>query len=79
MRHPDGSSTEQRAGPSYQQAIRMAFPYFGHNLNELPRSRAAKYQKAFSSYPDAEHRGILWIKKISQRFKQALITGLIRS
>jgi hypothetical protein len=51
MRHPDGSSTEQRAGPSYQQAIRMAFPYFGHNL----------------------------IKKISQRFKQALITGLIRS
>jgi len=31
-------------------------------VNELPRSRAAKYQKEFSFNPDAEHRGILLIK-----------------
>jgi hypothetical protein len=31
--------------------------------NELPRSRAARYQKEFSFNPDAEHRGILLIKK----------------
>jgi hypothetical protein len=30
-------------------------------LNEPPRSRAAKYQKEFSFNPDAEHRGILLI------------------
>ncbi len=39
--------------------------------NELPRSRAAKYQKAFSFYPDAEHRGILWIKKDKLEIKKA--------
>ncbi len=31
--------------------------------NELPRSRAARYQKEFSFNPDAEHRGILLIKE----------------
>jgi len=31
--------------------------------NEAPRSRAARYQKEFSFNPDAEHRGILLIKK----------------
>jgi hypothetical protein len=31
--------------------------------NELPRSRAAKYQNEFYLFnPDAEHRGILLIK-----------------
>ena len=30
--------------------------------NELPRSRAARYQKEFSFNPDAEHQGILLIK-----------------
>jgi len=34
-----------------------AFP-----LNELPRSRAARYQKELLFNPDAEHRGILLIK-----------------
>jgi hypothetical protein len=29
--------------------------------NELPRSRAARYQKEFSFNPDAEHRGNLLI------------------
>ena len=32
------------------------------NTNELPRSRAARYQKEFSFNPDAEHQGILLIK-----------------
>ena len=36
--------------------------------NELPRSRAAKHQKAFSFNPDAEHRGILLIKIFKEKF-----------
>jgi len=33
------------------------------DINELPRSRAAKYQNEFYLFnPDAEHRGILLIK-----------------
>ena len=35
---------------------------FFYHLNELPRSRAARFQKGFSFTPDAEHRGILLIK-----------------
>jgi len=37
--------------------------------NELPRSRAARYQKEFLFNPDAEHRGIRLIKKgIKEKF-----------
>jgi len=37
----------------------------GFRFNERPRSRAAKYQNEFLPLinPDAEHRGILLIKK----------------
>ena len=35
------------------------------DIYELPRSRAAGYQKEFSFNPDAKYRGILLIKKTS--------------
>jgi hypothetical protein len=40
--------------------------------NELPRSRAARYQKEFSFNPDAEHRGILLIKGSYEKAKEVL-------
>jgi len=43
----------------------MQKPWLQSTLkNELPRSRAARYQKEFLFNPDAEHRGIRLIKKI---------------
>ena len=39
-------------------------------INELPRSRAARYQKEFLFNPDAEHRGIRLIKADFQFFRK---------
>jgi len=36
-------------------------------INELPRSRAARYQKEFLFNPDAEHQGIRLIKIVKTR------------
>jgi hypothetical protein len=51
----------------YDTSIIVICCHFTTNIccrNELPRSRAAKYQNEFLSInPDAEHRGILLIKK----------------
>jgi hypothetical protein len=49
-------------------------------INELPRSRAARYQKEFSFNPDAEHRRILLIKKkeTSEGYTHKSVTGMHR-
>jgi hypothetical protein len=47
--------------------------------NELPRSRAARYQNEFYLInPDAEHRGILLIKKESCSKHKEMAQGITR-
>ena len=46
-----------------KEVIEKILKHKGLWLNELPRSRAARYQKEFLFNPDAENRGILLIKK----------------